>query len=237
MQAAAACILWASCCPSSMRVVVATQLRQSRRSCAGVCGAFVLGPTMRPCILSEMHACVPSRIVLALLALRGVRVVCNLWRAYGCTSLWRIQAPLAQAPATTQIHVWLTRNTTPPPITALDLPRSGASRGLLSDWLNSGSSAHQRATLFRGLKVRMGIATGELRRGTDIKNSAVFEMAKCESLDCRAWGARRGWGAGGGWEVGHGGHETATSERAGAACERRRALESEPGWHSPFLCS
>jgi hypothetical protein len=65
-----------------------------------------------------------------------------------------------------------------------------------------GGSNAQDARLFYGLRVRMGVASGVLAPGVDIRNSAVFDLAKGARrgapLGARATqsGARLGWHAG-----------------------------------------
>jgi hypothetical protein len=51
---------------------------------------------------------------------------------------------------------------------------TGAMHGL-------GSNPHlEEGMLFNGLRVRMGVVTGDVPSGTPIKNSALFQLAKGE---------------------------------------------------------
>jgi hypothetical protein len=56
----------------------------------------------------------------------------------------------------------------------------------LASWL-----AAEEHSLFKGLRVRMGVASGKLMPGQDVKNSRVFDVAKGEWLRCGK-GRKRG---------------------------------------------
>jgi hypothetical protein len=63
--------------------------------------------------------------------------------------------------------------------TAATAGGSATARHRLAELMRLGAAVGERQ-LFNGLRVRMGVATGEVPYGTEIKNSALFELAKSE---------------------------------------------------------
>lgn len=86
----------------------------------------------------------------------------------------------------------------PAPITALSMaetdyglpPRSAFSRRKatwLQQVLSPGQQRSNQAALFRGLRVRMGVSTGVVRKGEEVKSSALYKTAQGK-ISCWAWG-------------------------------------------------